>query len=280
MASVSKNTTSDDDIVKDNINPNYISDIVEDINNPTLEKILDEQKYLIDDANRLEEQGIENTKNENNLAKNDEDAAKEITRALNKNTDFKKQIEKYIKDTFSIKYNNNIQNVFDFINKIDDAELNKYPRFVKKRLRKILPLVISDLKNPDAINALSSLLTKIEINLVNTKPKFFQNMKDKYNTYKEKMNSFKLFQKKEGGQQLNKTKKYKGGDRGYLYGMLITCCLTGIGCPICGPILIILLIIEAYNAFGKNTEENQKGGKQKNKTKQMKRNKKTKRNNK
>lgn len=145
-------------------------------------------------------------------------------------------------------------------------------------MRKILPLVISDLKNPDAINALSSLLTKIEINLVNTKPKFFQNMKDKYNTYKEKMNSFKLFQKKEGGQQLNKTKKYKGGNRGYLYGMLITCCLTGIGCPICGPILIILLIIEAYNAFGKNTEENQKGGKQKNKTKQMKRNKKTKRN--
>lgn len=138
MASVSKNTTSDEDIN----NLTYISDIVESIDNPNLNKLIDEQKDLIDDANRLEEQGIENTKNENNLAKNDEDAAKEITRALNKNTDFKKQIEKYIKDTFSIKYNNNIQNVFDFINKIDDAELNKYPRFVKKGCVKYYHLLL------------------------------------------------------------------------------------------------------------------------------------------
>jgi hypothetical protein len=109
---------------------------------------------------------------------------------------------------------------------LKNTDVSKIPRFIQKMLRSNLPLVINYLKdkqmNPEWIAAIDGLLGKIRQNLIDTKkPGFFSN----------------LFGKKTGGQ--------KGGEgEAFLFmigwiAFLIACCATGIGCFVCGPLLVI-----------------------------------------
>lgn len=262
-------------------------------------KTLKEEQKLIQKINSDAEQNSENIETEKRLEELNNQTAETIQDAIQTNSNVQLALQKYVDE--KIKNYGSIETVFE---KIKNPDLKKTPRFFQKMMLKHLPNVIDYLKknsekNPEKkelADMLEILLEKIKDNLVKTKRNnLFTNFKTNFKTnYLSKGGRSKR-------QRPNKTKKHiKGGnDEGTLQfialvSFLIACCCTGIGCFICGPLLVAticvgmavnganicgsLVVVPSNKDPRKENPDNKKGGKKKNtKTKRMK---KTKRNNK
>lgn len=253
---------------------------------PTFKDDLQEEQDILKKVIIDEKNGVENLANEQNLLIVAKENVDTIVDALKTNSNVQLALQDDVNN--KLKMYGGIEGV---LSRLNNPDLTKIPRCIKKMMRENLPKVILYFKkkNQDLANILETLLEKIKDDLIKTKPK-----KIIRETF-EQLKSRKWF----GGRQLNKTKKYiKGGDDGDIYmfifgwiGLLIFCCSFVLPCAICGPLLVLTVcfgiggdVCSSFASFGNfifkkdkdKKEENQKGGKKKNK--KTNRNKRTKRN--
>ena len=195
------------------------------------------------------------------------ETSEKIEAALKSDPDTMKNVEKLVQTR--LKEYGGIENT---LVKLRNVDITQVPRFILKPLRdhlqNIIPVLKSRNATPDFIVILEDLLKKIIDYLLKTSKKWRNRV----------------------GGKLNKTKKriIKGGNEGMLFviavvAFLIACCCTGIGCIVCGPMLVGLFCLgigaeicgAIANAFSstsvsvgkpgekEKTPENRKGGKTK-----------------
>jgi len=153
--------------------------------------------------------------------------SEKIEAALKSDPDTMKNVDKLVQAR--LKEYGGIENT---LVKLRNVDITKVPRFILKPLRNHLQNIIPVLKSRNAkqdfIVILEDLLKKIIDYLLKTSKKLRNRV----------------------GGKLNKTKKriIKGGNEGMLFAIgvvafLIACCLTGIGCIICGPLLVAIFCL-------------------------------------
>ncbi len=195
---------------------------------PEIGELINEEKDLLKDIKENEAKGKSTAELEETVEEMHEETTDKIKGVLKSDPDTMKKVQKLVERR--LKEYGGIEKTLERLKNVD---LNNVPRFLKKQLRKYLPDLISTLKskklNPEFIDVLEDLYKNVEKNLVQTKPKKWR---------------FLHFRKKGGKTQ--KRKSIKGGNGAeaivILIGwiaFLITCCCTGSGCIICGPLLVI-----------------------------------------
>lgn len=192
------------------------NDVVEDLKrDPEINGLIEEEKALIASSNA----------DDNTLESAHLETVKHIEDALNKDKKGSIQKVKGLVENKLKEYGGYDKTV----EMLNNADVSKIPRFIQKILRTSLPMIINYLRdkrvNPEWIAAIEGLLARISKNLIDTKkPGFFSN----------------LF-----GKKTDVPGVQKGGDgEEFLFmigwiAFLIGCCATGIGCFVCGPLLVL-----------------------------------------
>lgn len=189
---------------------------------PEIGELIKEEKSLLNVIQEKEKRGDNVAELEETVEDAHEETTEKIKDVLVSDPNSLKKVKKLVESR--LKEYGGIEKTLERLKNVD---LNKVPRLLKKQLRKLLPSLISSLKkrnmSPELIDILEDLKKKVEENLVFTKPK-------------------KWWRKKGGNRKTMK----KGGNNGdgALFAMgwiafLITCCCTGVGCIICGPLLVV-----------------------------------------
>jgi len=194
---------------------------------PEIGLLIEEEQALVKVSEITQNLGKETDAVDEILKNTHEETSEKIEAALKSDPDSMKNVEKLVQAR--LKEYGGIENTLD---KLRDVDITKVPRFLQKLLRnhlqRIIPVLKSRNATPDFIVILEDLLKKIIDYLLKTSKKLRNRV----------------------GGKLNKTKKriIKGGNEGMLFvigfvAFLIACCCTGIGCIICGPILVGLFCV-------------------------------------